>query len=293
MDALTRTDRPIKHVVGFSGGIDSQACARWVLNRNNPADVILLNSNAGGNEHPLTTQFLQWYSERVHPITFIEPEIRDLGGTGTKPGKIKERRDEFSEAATLTFDRLAYIKGIFPSRTAQFCTTFLKLAPQKRWQDENLPGVTVIRYSGVRRQESQDRRKANAIGYDDYFDCELRQPLVDWTKQMCFDYVKAHGESVNELYTLGFSRIGCAPCVNSNKQDIRAWADRAPEMIDKVREWERRNGTTFFSPMVPGLKINWIDEVVAWSKTKHGGKQLDILVLEPRPACESKYGLCE
>jgi len=31
------TDLPIKHVVGFSGGIDSQACARWVLNRNDPA----------------------------------------------------------------------------------------------------------------------------------------------------------------------------------------------------------------------------------------------------------------
>ena len=26
----------MKHIVGFSGGIDSQACARWVLNRNNP-----------------------------------------------------------------------------------------------------------------------------------------------------------------------------------------------------------------------------------------------------------------
>src|SRR5687768_11297959 len=23
----------VKHIVGFSGGIDSQACARWVLNR--------------------------------------------------------------------------------------------------------------------------------------------------------------------------------------------------------------------------------------------------------------------
>lgn len=23
----------MKHIVGFSGGVDSQACARWVLNR--------------------------------------------------------------------------------------------------------------------------------------------------------------------------------------------------------------------------------------------------------------------
>lgn len=254
---------------------------------------MIINSDAGGNEHPLTTKFIEWYSDNVHPVVFVSPIVADLGTRGTKPGKTKERREEFSDADPLTFDRLAYIKGLFPCRTMQFCTEHLKLAPAKRWQDENLAGFKIIRYSGVRRDESRKRRKANAIGYDDYFDCELRQPLVDWTKQMCFDYVKAHGEPVNELYTLGFNRVGCAPCVNSGKEDIRAWVDRAPEMIDKVREWERRNGTTFFSPMVPGLKINWIDEVVAWSKTKHGGKQLDILVLEPRPACESKYGLCE
>lgn len=49
----------MKHIVGFSGGIDSQACARWVLNRFPKEDVILTNSDAGGNEHPLTTEFVQ------------------------------------------------------------------------------------------------------------------------------------------------------------------------------------------------------------------------------------------
>lgn len=34
----------MKHIVGFSGRIDSQACARWVLNRYPVADVILTNS---------------------------------------------------------------------------------------------------------------------------------------------------------------------------------------------------------------------------------------------------------
>lgn len=48
----------MKHIVGFSGGIDSQACARWVLNHFPPEDVLLLNSDAGGNEHPLTTEFV-------------------------------------------------------------------------------------------------------------------------------------------------------------------------------------------------------------------------------------------
>lgn len=110
---------------------------------------------------------------------------------------------------------------------------------------------------------------------------------------MCFDYVKHHGEKVNELYTLGFGRVGCAPCVNSNKSDVLNWATRFPEMIDKVREWEKRVGKTFFAPTVPGMELNWIDDVVKWSKTCHGGKQYDLLVLQEPDACESNYGLCE
>lgn len=284
-----------KHVVGFSGGIDSQACARWVLNRYPKEDVILLNSDAGGNEHPITTEFVEWYSANVHPVIQVQAIIADLGGLGTKPGATKDRRNEFAEDDALTFDRLAYIKDVFPSRRKQFCTEHLKLAPQHRWMKENLQsqGLAWKRYCGVRRQESINRANRQAVEWDDYFGSELYHPLIDWTKQMCFDYVAYHGEKVNELYTLGFGRVGCAPCVNSGKDDILAWSQRFPEMIDKVREWERRVGRTFFMPMVPGLEINWIDDVVTWSKTVHGGKQLGLHILYERPSCESEYGLCE
>ena len=101
------------------------------------------------------------------------------------------------------------------------------------------------------------------------------------------------GRGYNELYTLGFGRVGCAPCINSGKEDILAWSDRFPEMIDKVRGWEKSVGRTFFPPMVPGLDINWIDQVVDWANTMHGGQQYSLLVLQERPACESEYGLCE
>ncbi len=279
----------VKHVVGFSGGIDSQACARWVLNRNDPADVILLNSDAGGNEHPLTTEFIDWYSENVHPVNVVHPIVADMQGRAK--GKIAEL--DLQPTDRLTFDLLAKLKQRFPSRKAQFCTEHLKLAPSRRWMREYMPNEEHIRYSGVRRSESRKRRNAQASAYDDYFDCELRQPIVDWTKKMCFDYVKSHGEQINPLYTMGFSRVGCAPCINSSKSDILEWVLRAPEMIEKVRAWEQSVGKTFFPPMVPGKKINWIDEVVAWSKTAYGGKQPMLPIIHTREACESKYGLCE
>lgn len=299
----------MKHIVGLSGGIDSQACARWCIEQFGPDSVILVNSDAGGNEHPLTTEHLNWYHTNVHSVVFLSPIISDLGDVGTRDGATGERRREFGETDPLSFDRLAYVKGRFPSRKAQFCTEYLKLAPQKRWLQENLDGLLsngYARYTGVRADESNDRAKLPPQQWDDYFDCELYRPLLSWTKEQCFDYCKSFGERINPLYSLGFSRVGCAPCINSSKEDIREWAARFPAMIDKVRAWEQSVGRTFFRPMIPDRmhrkalkawvrdwvvkdgskakrvvregappppepKLNWIDDVVRWSRTSRGG----------------------
>lgn len=285
----------MKHIVGFSGGIDSQAVARWVLNRFPAADVILMNSDAGGNEHPITTEFVEWYSRNVHPVVKVTPVVGDLLNR-CKPER--ERRG-LPDDHPMDFPLMAELKGIWPSRRKQFCTQHLKLEPQRRWINVNVTdkGESFIRYSGVRREEGKKnnswRATAPIEGWDDMFGQPLMHPIADWTKQMCFDYVQYHGEKINELYSLGFDRVGCAPCVNSNKEDIRNWARRFPEMIDKVREWEKRTGKSFFMPMIPGVKINWIDDLVRWSMTVRGGRQYDLLAVIQPDSCDSKYGLCE
>lgn len=288
----------MKHIVGFSGGADSQATLIWVRKQFGDEDTIALNTHAGRNECGVTVKFLEDYSRNVFPVTTITPLIADLGDVGTRDGKTKERRGEFQPDDELTFDRLAYIKGRFPSRKAQFCTEYLKLAPQKRWIDENIiaHGIPFKRYIGGRRDESTARRNVSDCDFDTFFGCETHRPLAAWTKLNVFSFIEEAGEDYNPLYKMGFSRVGCAPCVNAAKGDIREWAARFPEMIDKVRAWEQSVGRTFFAPMVPGLKINWIDEVVTWSRTAHGGRQLLLLYQEADAAnnvCASQWGLCD
>lgn len=284
----------MKHVVGFSGGIDSQACALWVRKRFPLEDVILLNSDAGGNEDPITTEFVERYSHEVFPVVMLSPLVADMGNR--EPGAIAEAK--LKPTDPLTFDLMASLKGRFPSVKRQFCTEHLKLSPQRRWCQENLTahGISFERYTGVRRDESRRRKDTPECWDDDYFDCVIHCPLATWTKQQCFDFVREAGEAINPLYTMGFNRVGCAPCINSSKGDVREWSARRPEMIDKIRRWEQRVGRTYFAPCVPGMTINWIDDVVKWAKTERGGKVLSLPFIEADAeanTCVSKYGLCE
>lgn len=283
------------HIVGFSGGVDSQATALWVRNRCPVEDkVILTNSNAGGWEDPLTDGFVDWYSDNVFPVTRTNAIVADMWIT---PGFAETKGLDGN--AVLTFEEMVRIKGRPPSRKAQFCTEKLKLMPQRRWlraafgPGGEFEGKPYIRYTGVRRDESEARKNAPILAWDEWFDCELISPIADWTKQMCFDYVIAAGEQVNPLYALGFNRVGCAPCINSGKDDLLNWDARRPEMIEKIRGLEQRTGRTFFAPCVPGMKMNTIDQVMEWARTSRGGRQQLFPILHEREGCESKYGLCE
>jgi 3'-phosphoadenosine 5'-phosphosulfate sulfotransferase (PAPS reductase)/FAD synthetase len=278
-----------KHIVGVSGGIDSQAALRWVRNHYGDENVIALNSNAGGNEHPITDTFVADYSANVFPVTVVSAIVGDID----RPGPIQKAAEMgLSLDTTLTFDLLATLKGFFPSSRFQFCTEFLKLAPQRRWMKANVTD-DYERYSGVRREESERRKNTPFRCWDSYFDCYLNCPIADWTKQMCFDYVKQYGEPVNPLYSLGFDHVGCAPCVNSDKEDIHRWSIRAPEMIDKVERWEESTGLCFFRSNFPGKTNGRVREVVEWAATDYGGRQFNILTTIQPATCESKYGLCE
>ena len=133
----------------------------------------------------------------------------------------------------------------------------------------------------------------------------IYRPLMGWTLKDVVAIHQRHGLNLNPLYGMGFERVGCLPCINSSKNDIRITAQLFPWAIEKIRHWEEevravsrlRRATFFHAATTPGSSgPAQIDEVVLWSKTLRGGKQYDIRsLMEPSTSdvCIYAGGLCE
>lgn len=66
--------------------------------------------------------------------------------------------------------------------------------------------------SGLRREQSPERSKTNFINKDDNFESVKICPLIHWTWENIWDYVKEHQLPYNKLHDQGYPSIGCSPC---------------------------------------------------------------------------------
>lgn len=127
--------------------------------------------------------------------------------------------------------------------------------------------------------------------------------MLRWTADDVFEAHRIKGIRPNPLYLQGRARVGCL-CINSGKEEIRQWDLRDHDHIERLDEWEqivsdasKLSSATFFSTSGDNdtaRERGGIWQVVQWSKTTRGGKQLNLLAqLEEPASCSSAYGLCE
>lgn len=308
------TERPTLHVVSMSGGKDSTATALLALEVHG-ADACRFVFADTGNEHEATHAYLAYLEERLGiEIVRLRADFTEalerrravlqvIADGGTVP-RFKWTAEQARRALPYLaptgnpYLDLCLLKGRFPSRVAQFCTQYLKTEPLVEWQmgliDE---GAAVWSWQGIRAEESPGRARSpsfEVVGGGLF----IHRPILRWTAADVFDAHRAAGVEPNPLYRQGMSRVGCMPCINARKDEVLEIARRFPEHIERVAEWERivsgaskPGGTSFFHDAT----MRTVEQVVQWSRTSRGGRQLDMLrdVSEPAPACSSSYGLCE
>ena len=78
--------------------------------------------------------------------------------------------------------------------------------------------------SGMRRAQSATRSALEVEQFDATHGITKFNPLVDWSDDDVWDYLRAHAVPTNALHARGYPSIGCAPCTRAvlPGEDVRA-----------------------------------------------------------------------
>lgn len=70
--------------------------------------------------------------------------------------------------------------------------------------------------TGMRRDQSEDRSSARMFELDSQHDGILKiNPLIDWTWDRVWEYIRQNDIPYNKLLDRGFPSIGCEPCTRA------------------------------------------------------------------------------
>lgn len=87
--------------------------------------------------------------------------------------------------------------------------------------------------SGLRREQSVTRHGLNLVEWDEMNAKIKLNPLIDWTQEAVWDYIRHHRIPYNILHDRGYPSIGCLPCTRAVEpgEDIRSgrWWWEQPE----------------------------------------------------------------
>jgi phosphoadenosine phosphosulfate reductase len=108
------------------------------------------------------------------------------------------------------------------------CCRIRKIEPLK----QALKGMEVW-ICGLRKDQSITRFNSKLLEWDETYNLLTLNPLINWTDQQVWSYIKEHNIPYNPLHDKGFPSIGCEPCTRAilPGEEIRAgrWWWEQPE----------------------------------------------------------------
>jgi len=90
------------------------------------------------------------------------------------------------------------------------CCGIRKIEPLKRALAGKDAWITVLR-----KAQSDNRSSMQTIEWDEGNDMHKINPLIAWTSEDVWDYIKHFEAPYNELHDKHFPSIGCAPCTRA------------------------------------------------------------------------------
>lgn len=110
----------------------------------------------------------------------------------------------------------------------KLCCQIRKLEPLKR----AFEGLEVW-ICGLRKEQSVTRVGMELVEWDEMNQLIKINPLINWTEDQVWEYIKQHGVPYNALHDKGFPSIGCQPCTRAvaKGEDLRSgrWWWESPD----------------------------------------------------------------
>lgn len=287
----------MNYYLSLSGGKDSLAAALYLQEQDIPYTAMFFDT---GWEHPLTYRYLLDYLPSVvGPIEWVTAELPQLSELAEKWAQRIEELLDHPKGEPSGFVRHVLHNKISPGPKRRYCTRKLKIDALKAAfrKHDNPHRVNVV---GIRAAESVARSKLSEREISTSLDCMVWRPLIKWTEKDVIDIHHRHNVRPNPLYLRHSKRVGCFPCIFANKADLKVVNEdptRVKVLImleEALTEIRLENGGQFGALLrrrVPGRPDAPIQDVLAWSKTSHGGRQVPMFDTEEL-GCVS-WGLCE
>ena len=191
-----------------------------------------------------------------------------------------------------------------PSSVRKWCTEETKKKPFIGFLATLNSPINCI---GVRAEESRKRAAMPEYEWSDAYDALVWRPIHTWKKSDVIAIHQRHGIAPNPLYLQGegSGRVGCGPCVNSGKDDVRWLATHHPERVALVEELERvlaeleedRKVFPYWFKLSRETGAGVVDfgvpvsAAIEWAQTARGGRQM-VFWRPPTEGC-AEWGLCE
>jgi phosphoadenosine phosphosulfate reductase len=103
----------------------------------------------------------------------------------------------------------------------KLCCHIRKVEPLTR----ALAGMDVW-ISGLRHEQSSGRARLEPVEWDEIHRILKVYPLLDWTNDQVWQYIRLHKIPYNVLHDKGFASIGCLPCTRAILQGEEERAGR-------------------------------------------------------------------
>lgn len=194
-----------KAALSSSFGAEDQVLTDMILNIDKNANIFTLDTG------------------RLHPETYSVMDATNLK-YGIKVNVFFPNNEKIQELY-----KQQGINGFYESiENRKTCCGVRKIEPLQRALKPLEVWIT-----GLRASQSVTREELPIIEYDDNNNVIKVNPLLNWSEEQVWDYIKSNRVPYNKLHDQGFPSIGCAPCTRPVKagDDVRSgrWWWENPE----------------------------------------------------------------